>query len=119
LEGGDYDLLKEGQNRFVKKTSDCDSTQNRWESFCATRFILGTAAMCADDFNMLVEICDGDKTLAVNADPSHCWEERIGNALFESCAADLRVSCEELRYSARCAFAENGAGDGKSVRCSL
>ena len=23
---------------------------------------------------MLVEICDGDKCLAVNADPSHCWE---------------------------------------------
>jgi len=34
----------------------------------------GTAAMCADDFNTLVDICDGDKTLAVNADPSHCWE---------------------------------------------
>ena len=30
--------------------------------------------MCADDFNMLVAICDGDKCLAVNADPSHCWE---------------------------------------------
>src|SRR3989454_7670928 len=34
----------------------------------------GTAAMSADDFNLLVEICDGDKCLAVNADPSHCWE---------------------------------------------
>jgi sugar phosphate isomerase/epimerase len=30
--------------------------------------------MCADDFNLLVKICDGDKVLAVNADPSHCWE---------------------------------------------
>jgi sugar phosphate isomerase/epimerase len=30
--------------------------------------------MCADDFNLLVEICDGDKCLGVNADPSHCWE---------------------------------------------
>jgi sugar phosphate isomerase/epimerase len=30
--------------------------------------------MCADDFNMLVSICDGDKCLTVNADPSHCWE---------------------------------------------
>jgi sugar phosphate isomerase/epimerase len=30
--------------------------------------------MCADDFNLLVRICDGDKCLAVNADPSHCWE---------------------------------------------
>ena len=34
----------------------------------------GTGASTADDFNMLVDICDGDKTLAVNADPSHCWE---------------------------------------------
>ena len=34
----------------------------------------GTAAMCADDFNLLVKICDGDKSLGVNADPSHCWE---------------------------------------------
>ena len=30
--------------------------------------------MCADDFNMLVDICDGDPCLGVNADPSHCWE---------------------------------------------
>ena len=30
--------------------------------------------MCAEDFNLLVQICDGDKCLAVNADPSHCWE---------------------------------------------
>ena len=30
--------------------------------------------MCADDFNMLVAACDGDKCLTVNADPSHCWE---------------------------------------------
>lgn len=34
----------------------------------------GTAAMCADDFLMLVKICDNDPCLAVNADPSHCWE---------------------------------------------
>jgi len=34
----------------------------------------GTGAMCADDFLMLVQICDNDPCLAVNADPSHCWE---------------------------------------------
>jgi sugar phosphate isomerase/epimerase len=34
----------------------------------------GTAAMCADDFNLLVNMCDNDPCLAVNADPSHCWE---------------------------------------------
>ena len=30
--------------------------------------------MTADDFNMLVGLCDGDPCLGVNADPSHCWE---------------------------------------------
>ena len=33
-----------------------------------------TGASTADDFNMLVNICDGDACLGVNADPSHCWE---------------------------------------------
>ena len=43
--------------------------------------------MCADDFNMLVEICDGDKCLAVNADPSHCWEgEELGDAFLKRSA---------------------------------
>jgi sugar phosphate isomerase/epimerase len=30
--------------------------------------------MTADDFLMLVDICDNDPCVAVNADPSHCWE---------------------------------------------
>ena len=30
--------------------------------------------MTGDDFLMLVDICDNDPCLAVNADPSHCWE---------------------------------------------
>ena len=30
--------------------------------------------MCAQDFNTLVSICDGDKCLGQNADPSHAWE---------------------------------------------
>lgn len=72
--GGDYDLLKEGQERFVKKTAKIRQHANKLGIYLAHEIHPGTGAMCADDFNMLVNICDGDKCLAVNADPSHCWE---------------------------------------------
>lgn len=72
--GGDYDLLKEGQERFVKKTAKLRRHAKSLGIFLAHEIHGGTAAMTADDFNMLVEICDGDKVLTVNADPSHCWE---------------------------------------------
>jgi len=72
--GGDYDLYKEGQERFVTKTAKIRRHANKLGLFLAHEIHPGTAAMCADDFNMLVEICDGDKCLTVNADPSHCWE---------------------------------------------
>jgi len=72
--GGDYDLLKEGQERFVKKTAKIRQHANKLGIFLAHEIHPGTGAMCADDFNMLVDICDGDKCLGVNADPSHCWE---------------------------------------------
>jgi sugar phosphate isomerase/epimerase len=73
-QGGDYDLIKEGQERFVKKTARIRQHANKLGLYLAHEIHPGTAAMCADEFNMLVEICDGDKCLAVNADPSHCWE---------------------------------------------
>jgi sugar phosphate isomerase/epimerase len=72
--GGDYDFLKEGQERFVKKTAKIRKQAKSLGIFLAHEIHPGTAAMCADDFNMLVEICGGDKCLTVNADPSHCWE---------------------------------------------
>jgi sugar phosphate isomerase/epimerase len=72
--GGDYDLLKEGQERFIKKTARLRQHAKKLGIFLCHEIHPGTAAMCADDFNLLVEICDGDKCLAVNADPSHCWE---------------------------------------------
>jgi sugar phosphate isomerase/epimerase len=72
--GGDYDLLKEGQERFVKKTAKLRQKANSLGLYLAHEIHPGTAAMCADDFNTLVQICDGDKCLTVNADPSHCWE---------------------------------------------
>jgi len=72
--GGDYDLLKEGQDRFVKKTAKLRQHAKSLGIYLCHEIHPGTAAMCADDFNLLVKICDGDKSLGVNADPSHCWE---------------------------------------------
>ncbi len=72
--GGDYDLLAEGSERFVKKTAKLRERAGKLGLYLAHEIHGGSAAMCADDFNLLVKICDGDKCLAVNADPSHCWE---------------------------------------------
>jgi len=72
--GADYDLLEEGKERFVKKTSRLRQHARKLGLFLAHEIHPGTAAMCGDDFKLLVDICDGDACLAVNADPSHCWE---------------------------------------------
>ncbi len=72
--GGDYDFIKEGKERFVKKTARLRKEANARGLYLCHEIHPGTGAMCADDFNLLVEICGGDKCLAVNADPSHCWE---------------------------------------------
>ena len=72
--GSDFDLIKEGQGRFVKKTAKLRKHADSLGIFLCHEIHPGTAAMCAEDFNMLVELCHGDKCLAVNADPSHCWE---------------------------------------------
>ena len=72
--GGDYDLIKEGQERFVTKTAKIRKAANDRGIYLCHEIHPGTAAMCADDFNMLVRICDDDPCLGVNADPSHCWE---------------------------------------------
>jgi len=72
--GGDFDLIKEGQDRFVKLTAKLRKRANDLGFYLAHEIHPGTGAMCADDFNQLVKICDGDKCLTVNADPSHCWE---------------------------------------------
>lgn len=73
-QGGDFDLLKEGQERFVTKTKKLREHANSLGIKLCHEIHPGTAAMCADDFLMLVDICDKDPSLAVNADPSHCWE---------------------------------------------
>ena len=80
--GGDYDLIAKGKERFVKKTEKLRAHANKLGIKLCHEIHPGTAAMCADDFNMLVEICGGDACLAVNADPSHCWEGETWESRF-------------------------------------
>src|SRR5204862_7167659 len=63
---GDYDLLKEGQDRFVKKTSRLRQHARKLGLFLCHEIHPVTAAMCADDFKKLVQICDRERPLAVN-----------------------------------------------------
>ncbi len=72
--GADYDLVKEGRERFVYKTRRLREEASSRGIYLAHEIHPGTAAACADDFLMLVDICDGDDCVVVNADPSHCWE---------------------------------------------
>src|SRR5258708_38952191 len=50
--GGDYDLLKEGQERFVKKTAKIRQHANKLGIVLCHEIHPGTGAMCADDFNL-------------------------------------------------------------------
>ncbi|MDO8620065.1 MAG: TIM barrel protein [bacterium] len=72
--GTDYDLLKEGEERFVKMTARIRAHACALGIFLGHEIHPGTAAMCAKDFNRLVKICDGDPCVVSNNDGSHCWE---------------------------------------------
>jgi sugar phosphate isomerase/epimerase len=98
--GGDYDLLKDGQDRFVKKTAKIRQHANQLGIFLAHEIHPGTAAMCADDFNLLVGICNGDKCLSVNADPSHCWEGESWETRFLKVAPRI-YACHVKNYVIR------------------
>ena len=76
--GGNFDLVKEGEERFVKKTAKIRAHANSLGIFLAHEIHPGTAAMCAEEFGRLVEICDGDPCLTVNADPPTAGKVRIG-----------------------------------------
>src|SRR5216117_109036 len=112
--GGDYDLIKEGQDRFVKKTAKLREQARKRGIYLCHEIHPGTAAMCADDFNMLVEICDGDQALAVNADPALLGRRKLGDAFPESRLARLRLSLEKFRHPSRRAAAQDGAGLAKA-----
>ena len=90
-QGGNYDLIKEGKDRFVKKTAKLRKHANSLGIYLCHEIHPGTAAMCADDFNLLVKICDGDKCLGVNADPSHCWEGEDWETRFRKVASRVHA----------------------------
>ncbi len=85
--GPGYDLIKEGLDRFAKKTAKIRKHANSLGIYLCHEIHPGTAAMCADDFNLLVKACDGDKCLGVNADPSHCWEGEDWETRFRKVAS--------------------------------
>jgi len=72
--GPGYDLIKEGEERFVKKTQKIRDHARKLGIKLCHEIHPGTGASTADDFLHLVKITDNDETMAVNADPSHCWE---------------------------------------------
>ena len=98
--GGDFDLIAEGSERFVKKTTKLRAHARKLGLYLCHEIHPGTAAMCADDFNLLVKICDGDKVLAVNADPSHCWEGEDWETRFRK-VADRVYACHVKNFVIR------------------
>jgi len=98
--GADYDLIKEGEERFRKKTAKLRQRAKSLGIYLAHEIHPGTAAMCADDFIRLVEVCDGDKTLAVNADPSHCWEGEDWETRFRK-VGDRVYACHVKNFAIR------------------
>ncbi|MEW6237280.1 MAG: TIM barrel protein [Candidatus Omnitrophota bacterium] len=101
--GGDFDFLKEGKDRFVKKTAKLRERAKSLGLYFAHEIHPGTAAMCADDFNMLVDICDGDNCLTVNVDPSHCWEGESWETRFLK-VADRCYGCHIKNHVVRPGF---------------
>jgi sugar phosphate isomerase/epimerase len=98
--GGDFDLIAEGWERFVKKTAKLRRHATALGIFLAHEIHPGTAAMCADDFQMLVDTCDGDACLTVNADPSHCWEGEGWETRFQKVASRI-VACHVKNFVIR------------------
>jgi len=90
--GADYDLIAEGCERFVEKTQRIRDLACNESIVLAHEIHPGTAAVCAHDFLKLVEICDGDNTLAVNADPSHCWEGENWQARYNGSVCSLGLA---------------------------
>jgi sugar phosphate isomerase/epimerase len=98
--GGDYDLIKEGEERFVTKTAKIRKRANELGLKIAHEIHPGTAAASAAEFNSLVKICDGDPSLAVNADPSHCWEGEDWETRFRA-VGDRVYSCHVKNFVIR------------------
>jgi sugar phosphate isomerase/epimerase len=98
--GPGYDLLQEGKDRFVAKTRKLREAAGQRGLYLAHEIHPGTGAMTAAEFLNLVAICDGDPCLAVNADPSHCWEGESWETRFRA-VAERVVACHVKNYVIR------------------
>ncbi len=98
--GPGYDFLAEGRERFRAKTAEIRRRAGERGLFLAHEIHPGTAAQTADDFLALVEACDGDECLTVNADPSHCWEGEGWEQRFEKVAGRI-VACHVKNFVIR------------------
>ncbi len=87
--GPGYDLIKEGNERFVEKTKRIRDHARANGQVLAHEIHPNSGAQCADDFLQLVEICDGDTALGVFADPSHCWDGEDMETRFSKVAARI------------------------------
>lgn len=101
--GPGYDLLQEGKDRFVQKTQRIREHARNMDIVLAHEIHPGTAAMCASDFMMLLDICDEDRVLAVNIDPSHCWEGEPWQDRFAA-VGDCCVGCHVKNHVIRKGF---------------
>lgn len=84
--GPGYDLVQEGLDRFVTKTAKIRAAANERGLFLCHEIHPNSAAICASDFQALVDACDGDQCLGVTADPSHCWEHETPETRFRAVA---------------------------------
>lgn len=98
--GPNYDLIKEGFERFVQKTAKIRARANQLGIYLAHEIHPGTAAMTGDDFNALLKTCDHDKCLTVNADPSHCWEGESWETRFQAVGSRI-VAAHVKNYTIR------------------
>jgi sugar phosphate isomerase/epimerase len=93
--GPGYDFIKEGDERFVTRTQKIRDHARKLGIKLCHEIHPGTGAATADDFLHLVKITDDDETMAVNADPSHCWEGESWESRFLKvgpyvCAAHIK-----------------------------
>jgi len=111
-----YDLVAEGLDNFVSSTRKIRAHAISLGTVMAHEIHGGTAAQCADDFQMLIDACDGDPTLGVNADGSHCWDgedfrtrfERLHDRVVMNHVKDHHVLRGRSRRSMKADWADRG-----------
>jgi sugar phosphate isomerase/epimerase len=101
--GPGYDLIKQGDDRFVVKTARIREKARSLGIHLGHEIHPGTGAMTGADFMHLVRICDGDTCLGVNADPSHCWENESWETRFRT-VGDRVIAAHVKNYVIRPGF---------------